>query len=198
MRRVHDRPEIHGGAEPDERELLLRAQAGERVAYEELVRLHYARALATATHLLGNREDAEDLAQEAFVRAHRGLASFRHAGSFAGWLRRILVHLARDRFRRREREPRRASLAAAEGLSAGRDPGAQARGQELVLRVGEAVRSLPENLRLALVLRTFDGLAYAEVAEALGVTPATARTLVMKARRTVAARLEPYLRGGES
>ena len=154
------------------------------------------RAVATACHLVGNREDAEDLVQEAFVKAHRGLASFRGEGSFAGWLRRILVHLARDRFRRVEREPVLASLAAAAGHTSGPDPGAEVRGKELARLVAEAVRALPENQRLALVLRTQDGLGYDEVAEALGITPATARTQVMKARRTLATRLSRHLGGG--
>jgi len=185
----------HGG---DERDLARRAQRGDREAYEDLVRLHYARALATARHLLGNREDAEDLVQEAFVRAHRGLASFRAEGSFAGWLRRIVVHLARDRFRAGGREPRRTPLSAAAAVPASGDPGATLRRQELTRVVDAALRSLPDPLRVALVLRSLDGLGYDEIAEALGVTPATARTQVMKARRTLTARLEPYLRGGEA
>ena len=198
MRRLHERHRspARDGSTPDELGLARLAQGGDRRAYDELIRRHYGRAVATACHLVGNREDAEDLVQEAFVKAHRGLASFRGDGSFAGWLRRILVHLARDRFRRAEREPIQASLAAAAGHEGGRDPGAEVRGKELGRLVAEAMGALPENQRLALALRTQDELGYDEVGEALGVTPATARTLVMKARRSLAARLSRYLGGG--
>ncbi|NOT29568.1 MAG: sigma-70 family RNA polymerase sigma factor, partial [Planctomycetes bacterium] len=96
-----------GAPDPDEaeRRRIERARAGERDAQEELLRVHYARVHATAFRLLGNHEDAEDLAQECFVRAFRSLAFYRGEGSFAGWLRRILVHLVQDRFRARAQRP---------------------------------------------------------------------------------------------
>src|SRR5262245_7299812 len=77
------------------------ARRGERGAQEELLRRNYAGIHALAFRLTGNPEDAEDLAQEGFVRAFRSLELYRGEGSFAGWLRRIVVHLAQDRFRSR-------------------------------------------------------------------------------------------------
>jgi len=176
--------------------LIRRATGGDAAAYEELVRAHYRRVHATAFHLLGNHEDAEDLTQECFLRAHRSLDWFRREGSFAGWLRRILVHLVRDRFRREGRRPFAPLPHPISETPAIGGPGQEARGRELSLLVTEAIERLPDHLRVALLLRTRDGLAYAEIAEAAGVTAATARTQVMKARRTLLRTLGPHLAHG--
>jgi RNA polymerase sigma-70 factor (ECF subfamily) len=181
-----------GLSDPNEAEgrRIERARAGERAAQEELLRAHYARVHATAFRLLGNPEDAEDLAQECFVRAFRSLAYYRAQGSFAGWLRRILVHLAQDRYRARRRpEP----VLLPPELSGGREPHRVLEGRELARILAEALAALAAPLRIALVLRTREGLEYEEIAVATGVTPATARTRVMKARKLLQRLLGPYL-----
>jgi RNA polymerase sigma-70 factor (ECF subfamily) len=181
----------------DESALIARAAAGERAAHDALVRAHYARVHRTAFHLLGNHEDAEDVAQECFVKAFQGLAWFRGDASFAAWLRRILVHLVRDRYRRAGRRPGAEPLQGDESLGAAAaapgGPEHEVGRRELQRLLDEALRRLPESLRVALVLRTRDDLSYAEISEAAGVTPATARTQVMRARRALLAHLGPYL-----
>ena len=176
-----------------EQELILRAQGGDRVAFEGLVQTHYASIFATAFHLLSNHEDAEDLAQDCFVRAQRGLSYFRGDASFPAWLRRIVVHLAHDRFRARGRRPKSSELDI-ESLP-GKRPGPPEKtgARELKLLMMRAVELLPDHLRLAFVLRTQEGLSYAEVSAASGVTEATARTQVMKARKALHATLRPHL-----
>ncbi len=184
----------------DERVLWRRAVAGDRSAVDELVRGNYPGLYATAFRLLGNPEDAEDLAQEALVRACRSLHLYRGEGNFAGWLRRILVHLAHDRFRRAGRRPEDRALPAELVSSVTREPIDRLEGRELVHAVGEALRDLPSTLRIALVLRALEGLEYEEIAAATGVTPATARTQVMKARKALQRTLAPWFerpfRGG--
>jgi len=186
----------------DEKRLIERARRGDRQAFDQLVREHYPRVHATAFRLLGNHEDAEDLAQECFVRAHRGLESYRGEAGLSAWLRRIVVHLARDRYRRRGRRPDMQSLSDVLGPVADRrstrEPVHELKQHELSLLVAEAVGRLPDHLRIALVLRTREGLSYDEIAESSGVTPATARTQVMKARRALLRTLEPYLERKES
>ena len=169
----------------DERGLVERARAGEGGAFDELVRGFYARIYGTAFHLVRNHEDAEDLAQECFVRAHGGLAHFRGEGSFLGWLRRILLHLVRDRFRRWERRPPAAPLGEATVPVAEDSPVQELSSREVGRRVAEAIEALPENLRISLLLRTQEGWSYEELAEATGVTQQTARTRVMKARKSL-------------
>jgi RNA polymerase sigma-70 factor (ECF subfamily) len=168
-----------------------RARAGGRAEQEELLRAHYPRIHATAFRLVGNPEDAEDLAQECFVRAFRSLAFYRGEGSFAGWLRRILVHLAQDRYRARAKHVEVAPLP--RELAGGRDPQRTLEGRELGRALADALESLGAPLRAALLLRTREGLEYDEIAALTGVTPETARTRVMKGRKTLLRLLGPHL-----
>jgi RNA polymerase sigma-70 factor (ECF subfamily) len=179
------------GREATEAECLAAAQSGDRAAQGELLRRHYARIHATAFRLLGNPEDAEDLAQECFVRAFRSLAFYRNQGSFEGWLRRILVHLAQDRYRGRGQGVVALELPAE--LAGGREPHGALEGRELRRMLADALEGLAPPLRLALLLRTREALEYEAIAELTGVTPETARTRVMKARKLLLRGLAPYL-----
>lgn len=175
----------------DERALLALARRGDEGAADRLVRSHYAEIQRAAGHLLGNADDAQDLTQDCFVKALGGLRRYRGEGSFRGWLRRILVHLAHDRYRARARRPRLAApgfeadeQAPTGGAERPSPSAASLAGRaELTRLVDAAVAALPPNLRVPLVLRAVEGWSYEEIAEACGVTPATARTQVMKARR---------------
>jgi RNA polymerase sigma-70 factor (ECF subfamily) len=189
-------------ASPPDPVLVEAARGGDRGAFDALVRRHFRRVYALAFRLTGNHEDAEDLAQECFVRAYHALAWFRGDAGFATWLARIAVHLARDRRRRAGRRP--AMLAfesageAARGLPDGSGPrrgspeGTASR-RELSVALAEAVRRLPGPLSEALVLRLFEGLDYDEVAAITGVRPGTVRTQVMKARKLLLRWLGPLL-----
>ena len=201
----HSRTDAGGAADPRERRepegrRIARARAGERAAQEELLRAHYARVHTTAFRLLGNPEDAEDLAQECFVRAFRSLGFYRGEGSFAGWLRRILVHLVQDRYRAlgQRPEPVLLPLELAAGLGCAREPHGVLEGRELVRVLADSLAALAAPLRVALLLRTREGLEYEEIADLTGVTPATARTRVMKARKVLQRVLAPYLGAREA
>ena len=180
----------------DERALVERAKAGDAEAFDGLVRAHFARVYAVAHRLVGNHEDAEDLAQEAFVKAHRGLAWFRGDAGFSSWLYRIVVHLARDRFRHAGRRPLEGRLVA--DVEGGVGPEDQLDRRELQRAVADGIARLPERLRTPLVLRALEGLDYEDVATATGVKPETARTQVMRARQALARLLAPLLRGRQS
>lgn len=198
MQRTTQKTRIRLSEGPDEKSLIERARGADRDAFDQLVRLHYSRVHALAFRLLGNPEDAEDLAQECFVRAHRGLGVFRGEASFASWLRQIVVHLARDRYRRQGRRPDSQPLTEAIGLASAGGPAQEASQRELSRLLSEAVSRLPEPLRIALVLRTLEGLSYEEISKACGVTPATVRTQVMKARRALLRTLGPHMERRES
>lgn len=179
----------------DERALLALARRGDERAADRLVRSHYAEIHRAACHLLGNADDAQDLTQDCFVKALGGLRRYRGEGSFRGWLRRILVHLAHDRYRLRARRP------AAPAGAGDEEPPASGAGRpapsaaslagraEIARLVDAAVAALPPNLRVPLVLRAIEGWSYEEIAQACEVTPATARTQVMKARRRLHERI---------
>jgi RNA polymerase sigma-70 factor (ECF subfamily) len=181
-------------AEREEAAWIDSARAGDREAQERLLRLHYGRVHATAFRLIGNPEDAEDLAQECFVRAFRSLEYFRGDGCFGAWLRRIVVHLCQDRFRSRGRQPEPLPLPPEVDLVAPtREPGRGLEQRELARLLDQSLAALAAPLRVTLLLRVREGLEYEDIARATGVTPATARTRVMKARKELGRLLGRWL-----
>jgi len=180
----------------EEAGLLARARAGDRQAYGALVELHFTRVYSLLHRTTGNHEDAEDLAQEAFVRAWAALARFREQSSFSTWIARIALHLATDHARARALR-RSTPLGEHEPADAGAPSGLARAGEaELAAAAARALDALPPRLRLALVLRVLEAREYGEVAELTGVRPATARTQVMQARALLARALARWLPGG--
>lgn len=177
-----------------EADWIRRAKEGNREAFDQLVRAHFARVYSLLFRLVGNHEDAEDLAQECFVRAWKALSWYRAEAAFATWLHRIAVHLARDRGRQRTSRGETLALEATE-LSSGAEPepGRELSRKELSGALARAVERLPERLRSPFVLRVLEGLEYESVAELTGVRPGTVRTQVMQARRLLLRWMEPWL-----
>ena len=170
------------------RHLIAAAQSGDREAFGRLVELHQQRVFRTARAILGNDADAEDAAQEAFLRAFRHLASFDPSRDLAAWLYRLTVNACRDMTRRRPRT--RAAKVDTEVLVA-QDPGPfeAASLQEQRDLTRRAIARLPYKERAAITLRDLEGLTTAEVATALGTTQATVRSQVSAAR----AKLRRYI-----
>jgi RNA polymerase sigma-70 factor (ECF subfamily) len=184
--------------------LVRRAQRGDRAAFDALVRAHFTPVYAFLHRMVGNPEDAEDLAQETFVRAHKALALYRTDASFPTWLLRIAHHLAIDHHRAAARRHRAApftgldpraveELQSLRGKAPGEAPHEQAERGELVRQLARALDRLPRRLKAVLVLRTIEEREYDEVAAILGVRPATARTQLSQARRLLLRWLAPWL-----
>ena len=175
---------------------LERARSGSREAFDELVRAHFAEVYGLLHRMVGNHEDAEDLAQETFVRAYSSLRYYRGEGTFGAWLARIALHLAHDHHRSRGRQGTIVGLEAVgyEPEARAAEPEHEITRREMVQRLGEAVEKLPHNLRAAIVLRVMEGREYEDVARATGMKPGTVRTQVMKARRLLLRHLEPWLK----
>lgn len=176
--------------------LVERARAGDREAFDELVRRHFAPTYRMLHRRIGNHEDAEDLAQECFVRAWGALALYRADAPFGAWLCRVALHLAHDHRRSGARRGAREASFARSARAESPAPGEELGRRELGARVAAALERLPRRLRDALVLRALEGLEYDDVARATGVTPATARTHVQQARKRLLRWLEPWLGGG--
>tara|TARA_R110002126_G_scaffold12416_1_gene53954 strand:- start:8293 stop:8886 length:594 start_codon:yes stop_codon:yes gene_type:complete len=175
--------------------LVREARDGDRAAFDRLVRAHFGGVYGVLFRMVGNHEDAEDLAQETFVRAWRGLDGFRDEAPLRPWLTRIAVRLAMDHFRARGRGTAVVQL---EGLTEmpamlGGQPATHVSQREFEAAVSRAVDHLPPRLRAALVLRVLEGREYDEVAEALELRPNTVRALVVKARRLLWRHLAPFL-----
>ena len=178
-------------AAPSLTSLIESAKAGESTAFEQLVDHHQRKVLSIAWRMLGNREDARDAAQEVFLRVHKYLKSFRTDQEFAGWLYRIIVNVCRDHARKHGNRHQFASFeserdaGAFQELVSNEDIETNAiRSQERAM-VAEALATLSNKERAALVLRDLEGLSTKEVAQALGSTQTTVRTQISSARAKI-------------
>ncbi len=183
----------------DESDLLARARKGDAKAFGALVRMHQRRVYAAALHVTGNHSDADDVAQEAFVRAYRGLASFDGRSDFFTWLYRIAVNTALNRLRSTKRVGALAAAGATEAAQVGGRPeglGAPRLLPDEMAALGEQVRTtlvamaeLSPPLRVTLVLATVEGLGHKQIAEILEIPEGTVAWRVNEARRLLRERL---------
>jgi RNA polymerase sigma-70 factor (ECF subfamily) len=179
------------GAEAEaDRELILRAQRGDDEAFRRLVERHERRAYAIAVGLVRDREDAQEIVQEAFLRVHRGLDAFNGAASFFTWLYRIVKNLSIDLMRRpawqRELYDNGLDLdsdAPFDDAIRGADPSDLLHRRELGLRIAAAFEALPPYHRNVIVMREVDGLSYEEMAELEGVSKGTIMSRLFHARK---------------
>ena len=168
-----------------------RAKTGDAAAFEVLIDCHQRKVLSTAFRLLGNREDAQDAAQEVFLRVHKYLSGFRSDQDFAAWLYRIVVNVCRDHIRKRGGGHQFASFeseretGALEALASGEDVEANAIKSQQRAMIAEALATLSTKERSALVLRDFEGLSTEEVARVLGSSQTTVRTQISSARAKI-------------
>jgi len=166
--------------------LVERTLAGDAEAFEALVRRYEERAWWAAYHLLGDAEEARDIAQEAFLRAYKALARFDFGMSFYTWLYRIVVNLSIDAMRKRGRLKPVALDDLAGGLAAPGgepQPGERIESEETAARVREVLGKLPEKYRTVMTLRELDGLSCKEIASIVRSTHATVRWRLHIARR---------------
>jgi RNA polymerase sigma-70 factor (ECF subfamily) len=173
---VEDRP-------PHEAELVAKAKGGDRHAYEEIVRRHQNIAFRTAWVITGSAADAEEAAQDAFVKAHRALGRFREGAPLRPWLLTIVANEARNRVRAAGRRERLVLRVAEERRPGGAVPSPEAalldfeQRDELLAAVGE----LSETDRQAIACRYFLDLSEEETAAALGVRRGTVKSRLARA-----------------
>jgi RNA polymerase sigma-70 factor (ECF subfamily) len=178
-------------------ELMLRAQAGEVEAFEQLVLAYQGAAFGMLRRILGPREPVEDLAQEAFLRIWRSRERFRPEGRFTTYLYRVTYNLALNRIRDGARKPLRPLPLEPDGRPLEpTDPGAEvmlepADREVWADRIGRALQAIPENQRAALVFQHYDGLDLAEIAAILGLSPPAVKSLLHRARERLRELLSP-------
>lgn len=184
-----DGTERNGQPEPhnDEDQRIRAAQAGDRSAFSLLVEGYWPRLFRWLYQLTRDRHLAEDLAQDAFMKAFAHLPRFRAGSNFRAWLFRI----AHNAFSNHERAARRQRAALPEELpDPEQGPLDQVISKETLARVGSALNQLPQDLRAALLLRVEEDLSFREIAAILDLTEETARWRVFKARQKLLAKLE--------
>lgn len=156
-------------------ELVSRARSGSRAAREALAEKHYGTVFRFLLSLTGDEDRAADLTQDTFVKAFRGLASFRGDATFRTWLLAIATNELRAGYRKTERRAEVALQQAATLPHPGESPDAGLVHRTEVERIRRALDTLPEKQRLSVGLRLFDGLSFREVGVATGSTEGAAR-----------------------
>jgi len=150
---------------PTDAELVQQVRNGSRRAFSELMRRHQQRVYWTARRLIGNHDDAEDVAQETFVKAYLALGDFRGDASFFTWLYRIAVNLSLNALRKRQLITYvRESELMRRVIPGGHDPSEEVEHRESESRLQHAVEKLPEKQKAVFVLRFYDGLPYEDIA----------------------------------
>lgn len=188
--------------------LVDKAKGGDTQAFQELVKLHQGRLFAVAFGMMKDRDDAMDVVQDAFIKAHKKLIDFEGNAAFSTWLYRIAVNLCIDK-KRAETRRKKTDLddAAQRNLDddslyaeaefaprlTGQNPLKNARDKELGAHIGAAMATLSEEHRAVVLLREVDGLSYEEISEALEIPKGTVMSRLFHARKNLQKALRPLL-----
>jgi RNA polymerase sigma-70 factor (ECF subfamily) len=189
--------------DPDVR-LMIGVRDDEPGAFEELVEAYQHRLVAVLHHLVGSAEEAEDLAQEVFLRVYRARKKYRARSKFSTWLFTIANNLALNSLRTRQRKPvvplnvhdsgpmgpRPAEQLVHDKAS---QPVQRMQQQELAALVQNALTGLNERQRMAVVLNKFEDMNYAEIAEVMRLSPKAVKSLLSRARCNLRVVLAPYI-----
>ncbi|HEK85539.1 MAG TPA: sigma-70 family RNA polymerase sigma factor [Candidatus Aminicenantes bacterium] len=182
----------------EEQELVKRAQQGEEEAFTKLVKAYQSRVCGLAINLVHNRETADDLAQEIFLKAYVSLKKFRFQSEFGTWLYQISINHIRDYLRKHKKEKDDLRLDNIPELRAeDKEVGQQiAENQETERRkvlLRQKLEEMPEKYRLILSLRDVQGLSYEEIGKMLRLSPGTVDSRLHRARKLLRKKLAPIL-----
>lgn len=182
--------------------LVDRFKNGDQSAFDEMVTLYWDRIFSRAFKLLNNHEDAEEVTQDTFIRAQKGLENFRGDASFSTWLFQIATNLSRNKYWYWWRRKRSSSISLDQSLAddstatlmdilpaAGQTPGDATLTQEFVDEVGKSMKNLTPKHREVLVLRNVHNLSYEEIAGELDISVGTVKSRIARARDSLRAEL---------
>jgi RNA polymerase sigma-70 factor, ECF subfamily len=187
----------------EEHNLIRKAQAGDRVAFEDLVRRYDRDVLRLALNLVRRPEDARDIYQESFLRAYRNLNRFRFECSFYTWVYRIVTNVALDHLRRKStrREDQAPAIEQTEGnpsdffdrqpeMRAAANPERSLLGQELAQRIAAALKELSPRERMVFEMKHYHGMKLRAIGDMLGTSEETAKNSLFRATRKLRANLD--------
>jgi RNA polymerase sigma-70 factor, ECF subfamily len=185
--------------------LVQRVQRGDKSAFDLLVRKYQLKVVKLVTRYLRDPSEAEDVAQEAFIKAYRALPQFRGDSAFYTWLYRIAINTAKNAIVARGRNPVEFDLdmqnieesqSMQARLADPDTPESLLQAEEIRTTVNRAIDALPEDLRTAIVLRELDGLSYEEIASAMDCPVGTVRSRIFRAREAIDRQLSAVFEGG--
>jgi RNA polymerase sigma-70 factor (ECF subfamily) len=186
-------------------ELVLRVQQGDKKAYDLLVLKYQHKIIQLVNRYLKDPSEAQDVAQETFIKAYRALGNFRGESAFYTWLYRIAINTAKNYLLSRSRRNTHYEvdiqdaevLENAPQLQGMDTPEKMLLNQDIVDTIKSAIEGLPEEMRTAIMLREFEGLSYNEIAEAMDCPVGTVRSRIFRAREAIDSQLNPLLENGD-
>jgi len=184
-----------------DKQLVLRVQRGDKKAFDLLVLKYQGKVASLVSRYINDRHEVLDVTQEAFIKAYRALKNFRGESAFYTWLYRISINTAKNYLVAKGRRPPGVDIDIQDAehfegesrLKDNQSPERQLYRSELEKALHNAIRTLPEDLRVALTLREFDGFSYEEIAEVMSCPVGTIRSRIFRAREAVDKKVAPYL-----
>ena len=186
--------------EPLDEELVKRVQAGDKKAFDLLVLKYQHKIIQLINRFVRDQDEAQDIAQDTFIRAYKALPAFRGDSAFYTWIYRIAINLAKNHLSTRLRRPSDDDIdielaEQIEGNLSLKDhetPEKLLMGDELGQVVRQALEKLPDELRTAIMLRELDGLSYDEIAEAMNCPVGTVRSRISRAREAIDKKIKSF------
>lgn len=181
--------------------MVLRVQQGDKSAYDLLVIKYQHKIIQLVNRYVKDQSEAQDVAQETFIKAYRALANFRGDSAFYTWLYRIAINTAKNYLVARTRrgsdseldiddEEQVHNINELKGLDT---PEQMLLNDEIIETIRSAIEKLPEEMRIAITLREFEGMSYEEIAEAMDCPVGTVRSRIFRAREAIDSKLNPLL-----
>ncbi len=189
------------GENNNDKELVKKAQKGDKAAFDALVIKYQFKVVNLVTRFVKDDDEAQDVAQEAFIKAYRGLANFRGDSAFYTWLYRIAINSAKNYIVSQNRKsPTYAvdiddaeHMESAAALKEIDTPEGTMLTSEIESTVYKAIKELPEDLKTAITLRELEGMTYEEIANVMECPIGTVRSRIFRARETIDKHLKPLL-----
>lgn len=184
-----------------DQELVERVQAGDKRAFDVLVGKYQHKIVSLVTRYVSDHAEALDIAQEAFIKAYRAIGRFRGDSAFYTWLYRIAINTAKNHLVAQSRRPPSSDIDAVDAeqfqvdsrLKEQDSPEHDLLRAEIESTIHAAIADLPEDLRVAITLREFDGMSYEEIAKTMECPIGTVRSRIFRAREAIDTRLRPLL-----
>lgn len=189
------------GADTTDAELVKRVQAGDKRAFDILVLKYQSRIINLISRYVSDHHAAMDVAQEAFIKAYKGLKNFRGDSAFYTWMYRIAINTAKNHLASTGRKMPEYAVDAQEaeqfegesGLKEYASPERVLMSEEIKETVHRAIEALPEDLKAAITLRELEGMSYEEIAEVMDCPIGTVRSRIFRAREAIDKRLKPLI-----
>ncbi|MFZ2451139.1 MAG: RNA polymerase sigma factor RpoE [Methylovulum miyakonense] len=186
-------------------ELVVRVQQGDKKAYDLLVVKYQHKIVQLVNRYLKDPSEAQDVAQEAFIKAYRAIGSFRGDSTFYTWLYRIAINTAKNYLVSRSRRSSQYEVDIQDAEAMENAPQLQGTdtperlllNEEIIKAIKLAIDNLPEEMRTAIMLREFEGMSYEEIAEAMDCPVGTVRSRIFRAREAIDNKLTPLLTHGD-